>query len=127
MKIGPDPASIDSCMIGGIVSNNSSGMCCGVTQNSYKTISSLRLIFADGAVLDTGDAMSRARFRDSHFLMLEGLASLRRQLLQQQEFVRRIQKKKSIKNTSGYSLQAFIDFDDPLDILTRLIIGSEGA
>lgn len=25
-KIGPDPSSIDSCMIGGIVSNNSSGM-----------------------------------------------------------------------------------------------------
>jgi FAD/FMN-containing dehydrogenase len=25
-KIGPDPSSIDSCMIGGIVNNNSSGM-----------------------------------------------------------------------------------------------------
>ena len=25
-KIGPDPASIDSCMIGGIASNNASGM-----------------------------------------------------------------------------------------------------
>ena len=33
-KIGPDPASIDSCMIGGIVANNSSGMCCGVAQNT---------------------------------------------------------------------------------------------
>jgi D-lactate dehydrogenase len=127
MKIGPDPASIDSCMIGGIVSNNSSGMCCGVTQNSYKTIASLRLIFTDGTVLDTGDAASRARFRDSHFHMLERLAGLRRQLLQQQEFVKRIQKKKSIKNTSGYSMQAFIDYDDPLDILTHLIIGSEGT
>jgi FAD/FMN-containing dehydrogenase len=31
-KIGPDPSSIDSCMIGGIVNNNSSGMCCGVSQ-----------------------------------------------------------------------------------------------
>ncbi len=31
-KIGPDPASIDSCMIGGIVANNASGMCCGVKQ-----------------------------------------------------------------------------------------------
>ena len=127
MKIGPDPASIDSCMIGGIVSNNSSGMCCGVTQNSYKTITSLRLIFTDGTVLDTGDSVSRARFRESHFHMLERLAGLRRQLLQQQHFVSRIQKKKSIKNTSGYSLQAFIDYEDPLDILTRLIIGSEGS
>ena len=32
-KIGPDPSSIDSCMIGGMVANNSSGMCCGVSQN----------------------------------------------------------------------------------------------
>ena len=32
-KIGPDPSSIDSCMVGGMVANNSSGMCCGVSQN----------------------------------------------------------------------------------------------
>lgn len=37
-KIGPDPSSIDSCMIGGIVANNSSGMCCGVSQNTYHTL-----------------------------------------------------------------------------------------
>src|SRR6202000_264508 len=36
-KIGPDPASIDACKIGGIVNNNSSGMCCGVAQNTYHT------------------------------------------------------------------------------------------
>ncbi|HSD29129.1 MAG TPA: FAD-binding oxidoreductase, partial [Vicinamibacteria bacterium] len=29
-RLGPDPASIDAAMIGGILSNNSSGMCCGV-------------------------------------------------------------------------------------------------
>ena len=33
-KIGPDPASINACMIGGIIANNSSGMCCGTAQNS---------------------------------------------------------------------------------------------
>ena len=41
-RIGPDPASIDAAMIGGIVANNSSGMCCGVAQNSYHTLDSLR-------------------------------------------------------------------------------------
>ena len=37
-KIGPDPASINAAMMGGILSNNSSGMCCGVIQNSYHTL-----------------------------------------------------------------------------------------
>ncbi len=34
-KIGPDPASINACKIGGIATNNASGMCCGTAQNSY--------------------------------------------------------------------------------------------
>ena len=101
-------------------------MCCGVAQNSYNTIASLKLVLADGTPLDTGDEVSRDRFRNSHASMLDRLADLRRRLISRQDFVRRIQKKKSIKNTSGYSLQAFIDYEDPLDILTRLIIGSEG-
>ena len=40
-KIGPDPASIDSAMIGGIAANNASGMCCGTSENSYKTIADI--------------------------------------------------------------------------------------
>src|SRR5512142_1564482 len=48
-KIGPDPASIQACMVGGIVANNSSGMCCGTAQNSYRTLESVRLVLADGA------------------------------------------------------------------------------
>ncbi|MBR5856294.1 MAG: FAD-binding oxidoreductase, partial [Bacteroidales bacterium] len=41
-KIGPDPASIDSAMIGGIAANNASGMCCGTSENSYKTIADIK-------------------------------------------------------------------------------------
>ncbi|MGL6012384.1 MAG: FAD-binding oxidoreductase, partial [Shewanella oncorhynchi] len=47
-KIGPDPATIGSAKIGGIVANNASGMCCGTAQNSYQTIASAKLLFADG-------------------------------------------------------------------------------
>ncbi len=61
-KIGPDPSSIDSCMIGGVVANNSSGMCCGVSQNTYHTLKDMRVVFVDGTVLDTSDAESRQRF-----------------------------------------------------------------
>ena len=38
-KIGPDPASVNAAMIGGIAANNASGMCCGTAENSYKTVS----------------------------------------------------------------------------------------
>jgi len=61
-KIGPDPSSIDSCMVGGMVSNNSSGMCCGVSQNTYHTLKDMRIVFLDGTVLDTKDPKSREAF-----------------------------------------------------------------
>ena len=61
-KIGPDPATLASAKIGGIVSNNASGMCCGTAQNSYQTIASAKLLFADGSELDTGCATSKAAF-----------------------------------------------------------------
>lgn len=65
-KIGPDPSSIDSCMVGGMVANNSSGMCCGVSQNTYHTLKDMRIVFADGTLLDTADPASRASFMETH-------------------------------------------------------------
>lgn len=78
-KIGPDPASINAAKIGGIVANNSSGMCCGTAQNSYQTLAGLRLVLADGTVVDSEDAGSIAAFRKSHAALLEQLAELGRQ------------------------------------------------
>src|SRR5205814_9631977 len=43
-KMGPDPASIHTCRIGGILSNNASGMCCGVEQNAYHTLRPLTFV-----------------------------------------------------------------------------------
>ena len=74
-KIGPDPASIGAAMIGGIAANNSSGMCCGTAQNSYKTLVSMRLVLADGTVLDTGSEQSREAFLLSHRPLLEALVA----------------------------------------------------
>ena len=126
-KLGPDPASIGACMIGGIAANNASGMCCGTEQNSYRTLETIRLITADGTVLDTGDPQSILAFRGSHAALLDGLATLRREVLADPELADRIRRKFTIKNTTGYSLNALIDFEDPIDILTHLIIGSEGT
>ncbi|MDL2210449.1 FAD-binding oxidoreductase [Desulfovibrio sp. OttesenSCG-928-O18] len=126
-KIGPDPASIDSCMIGGIAANNASGMCCGVADNSYKTLLSARLILADGTLLDTADAVSRDSFAKSHGHILEGLAALRKKVLADKDLAERIRKKFKIKNTMGYSINALVDFEDPFAILRQLMIGSEGT
>ena len=73
-KIGPDPSSIDSCMVGGMVSNNSSGMCCGVSQNTYHTLKDMRVVFLDGTVLDTADEASRAAFKQVLFRPVPHLA-----------------------------------------------------
>ncbi len=126
-KIGPDPASIDSAMIGGILANNASGMCCGVADNSYQTLESLRVILADGNLLDTADDKSRAAFQRRHGQLLEGLVALREQVLADQTLAERIRQKFKIKNTTGYSLNALLDFSDPFDILQHLLVGSEGT
>src|SRR6478752_8086036 len=37
-KLGPDPASTDIATVGGVVANNSGGMRCGVSRDSYSTV-----------------------------------------------------------------------------------------
>ncbi len=126
-KIGPDPASIATCKIGGIAANNASGMCCGVAQNSYQTLKSMRLILADGTLVDTGDTQSREALRHSQPGLLAGLAQLVADVRQNPALSERIAHKFKIKITTGYSLNALIDFDDPIDVLQHLVIGSEGT
>ncbi|VVP01073.1 FAD-binding and (Fe-S)-binding domain-containing protein [Pseudomonas fluorescens] len=126
-KIGPDPASINACKIGGIVANNASGMCCGTAQNTYHTLAGIRLVLADGTRLDTEDAASVAAFRASHGDLLERLATLSRETRANAELAARIRHKYRLKNTTGLSLNALVDFDEPVDILSHLLVGSEGT
>ncbi|MFO7862508.1 MAG: FAD-binding and (Fe-S)-binding domain-containing protein [Salinivirgaceae bacterium] len=126
-KIGPDPASINSAMIGGIAANNASGMCCGTAENSYKTVSSMKIIFHDGTILDTGDQLSKDAFRSTHKKLIKDLENLSKQVVDNNELADRIRHKFKMKNTTGYSLNALVDFSDPFDILEHLMIGSEGT
>ena len=126
-KIGPDPASINACKIGGIAANNASGMCCGTAQNSYRTLAGMRVVLGDGAVLDTEDAYSVATFRQSHGPLLDTLAQLGATTRGDEALAARIRHKYKIKNTTGYSLNALVDYEDPIDILAHLMIGSEGT
>ncbi|MFY9955323.1 FAD-binding and (Fe-S)-binding domain-containing protein, partial [Bradyrhizobium sp.] len=126
-KIGPDPASIGAAMIGGIAANNASGMCCGTAQNSYQTLQSLRVVLANGAVLDTGSRDSRAAFAEAHPALLADLAALAREVQTDSKLADRIRHKFAIKNTTGYSLNALVDYQDPFEVLQHLMIGSEGT
>jgi D-lactate dehydrogenase len=126
-KIGPDPASINHCMIGGIAANNASGMCCGTAQNSYRTVESMKVILHDGTLLDTADPLSRRAFGESHPELVAEIARIRDEIRGDELLLRRIEAKFRIKNTTGYGINAFVDHDDSVDILLHLMIGSEGT
>ncbi|MBS1606528.1 MAG: FAD-binding oxidoreductase [Bacteroidetes bacterium] len=126
-KIGPDPASINAAMIGGILSNNSSGMCCGVVDNSYHTLLHVRFVLADGSVFDTEIPADYARFEQSRPDLFAGITALRRKVMEDALLVARIKEKYKIKNTVGYGINAFVDYEHPLDILAHLLIGAEGT
>lgn len=126
-KIGPDPASTDSAMIGGIINNNASGMSCGTHENSYRTIADARIILPDGTVLDTGNEESVKSFRRSHKEMLERLENISKRIAANPALKEKIVKKYSIKNTTGYGLNTFVDYTDGIDIIKHIIVGSEGT
>jgi D-lactate dehydrogenase len=114
-------------MIGGIAANNASGMCCGTAQNSYHTLAGLRVVLADGTVLDTRDAASRAAFLDRKHDLVRDLNVLAHSARADERLAARIRHKFRMKNTTGYSLNALVDFVDPIDVLAHLMIGSEGT
>ena len=126
-KFGPDPASVKSAMVGGIVMNNASGMSCGTWANSDRMLLSGRLVFADGTVLDTADAQSREAFRHSHPEIISAIEDLRDEVMADGELVDRIRHKYSIKNVTGLNILPLVTFSDPFDIILHLMVGSEGT
>jgi D-lactate dehydrogenase len=126
-RLGPDPSSMNSAKIGGIVANNASGGANGISHNSYHTLRSLRIIFADGCMLDTGDDESRKQFIKNHPGIVERLMSLSNKIRNNRELASWIQHKYELKNTCGFGLNALLDYADPLDIILHLMVGSEGT
>ena len=123
----PDPASIGSAMVGGIVINNASGMNCGVHANSDRMMVSARIILTDGTVLDTGDEASKEAFRKSHPEFIAKIEALRDKVRADEELASRIRTKYSIKNVTGLNLRPLIAYDDPFDIIAHSMVGSEGT
>ena len=126
-KIGPDPASIATCTIGGILANNSSGMCCGVEQNAYHTLQSMKFMLPSGTVIDTALPDADEQFHARERQLARGVLELKAQIERNPALHDRIRNKYRMKNTTGYSLNAFIDFDRAVDIFQHVLIGSEGT
>jgi D-lactate dehydrogenase len=126
-KIGPDPSSISAAMMGGILSNNASGMCCGVKLNSYHTTKFIRFILPDGKVFSTEDVNDYTRFKNECAELYQILTDLKARIELNGTLYSKIRNKYQTKNTVGYSLNAFIDHTHPLDILAHLLIGAEGT
>jgi D-lactate dehydrogenase len=126
-RLGPDPASTDIATVGGVIANNSGGMRCGTTEDSYSTLRSLTFVLPSGTTIDSAAADAEERFAAAEPELAAGLAEIRNQILADSELCKRIRRKFEIKNTMGYRLCAFLDADTPLEIFRRLIVGSEGT
>ena len=126
-RVGPDPASTEIACLGGVLANNSGGMRCGTHADSYRTLRSLTFALADGTVIDTGAPGAAERFAAAEPELAAGLAAIRDELRADAELAARVARKFEIKNTTGYRLCAFLDYDEPLEIFAHLLIGSEGT
>jgi D-lactate dehydrogenase len=126
-RLGPDPASTEVATVGGVVANNSGGMRCGVTKDSYSTVRSLTFVLPSGTRIDTAAPGAAAEFEAAEPGLAAGLAAIRDEIRADAELTARIRHKFEIKNTTGYRLCAFLDAEEPVEIFRRLLIGSEGT
>ena len=118
-RLGPDPASASACTIGGVIANNASGMCCGTTQNSYKTLSSLTVMLPSGTLIDTAAPDADAHLAAAEPAFAGGLMEIKREIEADAALVERIRRKFRIKNTTGYHMEAFLDGDTPVEFFVE--------
>ncbi len=126
-KLGPDPASTEIATVGGVIANNSGGMRCGTTKDSYSTLRSMTFVLPSGTMIDTASPGAAERFEAQEPELAAGLAAIRDEIGADPKLSERIRTKFAIKNTTGYRLCAFLDAEKPLEIFRRLLVGSEGT
>ncbi len=126
-RLGPDPASVDTATVGGVIANNSGGMRCGVVADSYRTVRSLTFVLPSATTIDTAAPDAAAGFAAREPALAAGLAQIRDEIRADAALAERIRRKFEIKNTTGYRLCAFLDADEPVEIFRRLLVGSEGT
>jgi D-lactate dehydrogenase len=78
-------------------------------------------------VIDTGASNADEILQQKSPSIHAGLIALRDRVRSNPDSVALINKLFSIKNTMGYGINSFLDFDSPVKILEHLVIGSEGT
>lgn len=126
-RLGPDPASEAACTVGGVVANNSSGMACGTVENCYRTVESLILVLPSGTIVDTGARDADERLRTAEPDLYAGLLRLRDRVRGNPASLAIVTRQFAMKNTMGYGVNSYVDFDTASEILAHLTIGSEGT
>src|SRR6476646_4694775 len=99
-KLGPDPASTDIACVGGVIANNSGGMRCGTTRDSYSTLRSLTFVLPSGTAIDTAAPDADERFASEEPELVAGLEAIRDEIRADEELSERIRAKFAIKNTT---------------------------
>jgi D-lactate dehydrogenase len=126
-RMGPDPASINAATIGGVLANNAGGMRCRPAIDSYHSIVGMKIVLTTGTIIDTEDPHAEEHFAAAEPEMAAGLLKIREELLADKETSDRIIRKYKMRNTTGYAMHAFLDGETPMEILRRLMVGSEGT
>jgi FAD binding domain len=126
-RMGPDPASMNAATIGGVLATNAGGMRCPPAIDSYHSIIAMKIVLTTGTIIDTEDPHAEERFAASEPEMAAGLLKIREEMLADKEISDRVTRKYGIRNTNGYAMHAFLDGQTPLEILRRLMVGSEGT
>lgn len=102
-------------------------MCCGVVHNSVSHPSTPDVCIAQRTGFLNRKTQDYARFEDEAADIAERTASVTQGGFGEHRIGGKICKKYRQKNTVGYCMNAFVDFEHPLDMLAHLIIGGEGT
>jgi D-lactate dehydrogenase len=84
-------------------------------------------VLPSGTLIDSSNADADEQLRTKEPEIYAGLLGLRKRIVEKPHLVEKIKNAYAIKNTMGYGLNSFVDFEKPIDILTHLIVGSEGT
>ena len=80
-----------------------------------------------GLIVDTSAPDVHEKFTNEAPAVRAELLAIRDEIRTNPKLAEKIRSKYRIKNTMGYSLNAFLDHDEPVQILAHLMIGSEGT